>query len=65
MLVGAAFVAARAGPLTLAVYVSYLPFVLLDRFPYDGAQGLALTGVWFGAMGLLARLEREAVATGT
>ena len=60
LLMGAAVVAARAGPLTLAVYLAYLPFVLLDRFPYDGVQGLALTGVWFGAVGLLSRLEHEA-----
>ncbi len=63
LLVGAAVVAARAGPLTLAVYLSYLPFVLLDRFPYDGVQGLTLTGVWFGAVGLLSRLEHEAAPT--
>ena len=63
LLVGAAVVAARAGPLTLAVYLSYLPFVLLDRFPYDGVQGLALTGLWFGAVGLLSRLEHEAAPT--
>ncbi len=40
--------ATRGGALTAAAYLSYLPFVLLDRFPYDTGQGLTLTALWIG-----------------
>lgn len=43
-------VAARAGPLPLAAFVTYLPFVLFDHFPYEDTQGIALTGMWVAAI---------------
>lgn len=42
-------VAVRAGPLPLAIFLTYLPFILLDHFPYDDTQGIALTGIWTAA----------------
>ena len=47
--------ARRAGWLGLAVFLNFLPWVLLDHFPYTFPQGLAMTGVWIGALDLLAR----------
>jgi hypothetical protein len=40
----------RTGRLTLALYVVYMPFVLLDHFPYTFAQGLVTTGLWIGVL---------------
>lgn len=48
LLVAVGVIAIRRGPLNTAVFVAYLPFVLLDHFPYDTGQGLALTGIWVG-----------------
>ena len=38
-------------------FVGYLPFVVLDHFPYSYQHGLVLTAVWLGAIDLFA--ERE------
>ncbi|MBV9411939.1 MAG: O-antigen ligase family protein [Acidimicrobiia bacterium] len=51
-----ALVAGRAG---LALYLAYLPLVLLDHFPYSFPMGLIITGLWLGAIEFLAR-ERSA-----
>ena len=48
MLVLLGSIAVRAGPGPLAVFLAYLPFLLLDHFPYDNFQGLMLSGVWVG-----------------
>jgi hypothetical protein len=49
---------ARAGPLALAAFLAYLPFVLLDAFPLTDAQGLVTTALWLGLLRLLAAEER-------
>jgi hypothetical protein len=43
--------------LARALYLALLPFVLLDRFTYDGPQGLVLTAVWLALVELVARNE--------
>jgi hypothetical protein len=43
----------RAGWSATFVFVSYLPFILFDNFPYATPQGLAITAVWCGALGSL------------
>lgn len=42
--------ALRGGPGAAALYVGYVPFLMLDHFPYDSPQGLAMTGAWIGAV---------------
>lgn len=42
----------RAGPIPLAAFLSYLPFVLFDHFPYEDTQGIALAGVWMAAVAI-------------
>jgi len=42
---------ARARPAAIAVLVGFLPFVLLDHYPYTYAQGLVLFGIWLGSLG--------------
>jgi hypothetical protein len=39
------------GP-ALALFLGYLPFVLLDHFPYTHQHGLVLTAVWLGFLAL-------------
>jgi O-antigen ligase len=46
---------ARRSWVALAVLGAYLPFVLLDHFPYTHAQGLILSAIWLGAVEVLAR----------
>lgn len=40
----------RARPSALAVLVGFLPFVLLDHYPYTHAQGLVMFGIWLGSL---------------
>lgn len=47
----------RGGPPGLAIFGGYLPFVLLDHFPYSYQHGLVLTAVWLGAIELVATGE--------
>ncbi|MCU1450515.1 MAG: hypothetical protein JWP02_2685 [Acidimicrobiales bacterium] len=56
----------RSGPWALALYVAYLPFALLDHFPYSFPQGLIITGFWLGVLNLLAgeRVHPVEPATG-
>lgn len=42
--------AVRAGSLAIAAYVTHLPFILLDHFPYEDTQGIAITGLWVAAV---------------
>jgi len=42
--------ALRAGPLTAAAYLAFLPYWVLDYFPYDAMQGVVLAGLWVGAL---------------
>ena len=51
-----AYVGGRAG---LALYGAYLPFVVLDHFPYSVPLGLIVTGIWLGVIELLARDREE------
>jgi hypothetical protein len=55
LLVGTGVRAFRSGAAPRTLYVAFLPFVLLDRFPFDGPQGLVLTATWLGLTELLAR----------
>ena len=43
-------VALRRGTAVTVIFLSYLPFHLLDHFPYDNFQGLTMTGLWVGAI---------------
>jgi len=42
--------AARSGPGAAGLYLAYLPFLLLDHFPYSFPQGLVITAIWIGAL---------------
>ena len=48
MLVLLGLVAVRSGTGAVVVYLAFLPFLLLDHFPYDNFQGLTMSGVWVG-----------------
>jgi len=54
----------RREPVAFAVYLAYLPLLLLDRFPYDLPQGVVLTGLWLGTLDGLARSSPRAMAVG-
>ena len=45
----------QSGGLAIAIFLGYLPFVLLDHFPYTYAQGIVITGLWLGSLDYLAR----------
>jgi len=47
--------ALRAGPIPLALYLAYLPFAMLDHFPYSFPQGLVITAVWIAGLDHLSR----------
>lgn len=55
-LLGLALWRARRSWIALAVLSTYLPFVLLDHFPYTHAQGLVLSAMWLAATEVTARL---------
>lgn len=42
--------AARGWHAVLALFIAHLPFLMLDHFPYDHPQGIALTALWAGAI---------------
>jgi len=46
---------ARRSWVGLALFGVYLPFILLDHYPYTHAQGIVLTAVWLGAVEICAR----------
>ena len=48
MLVLLGSIALRAGPGSVVVFLAYLPFLLLDHYPYDNCQGLMMSGGWVG-----------------
>ena len=41
---------ARTSGVALALVAAYLPFVVLDHFPYTHAEGLILSAIWLGAV---------------
>ena len=47
----AGLVALRGGAASVAVYLGFLPFCLLDHFAYTYPQGLVMAGLWLGAIG--------------
>jgi O-antigen ligase len=55
LLVVVGWQAFRSGKWAFALYVAYLPFTLLDHFPYSFPQGLIITGFWLAGLNLLAR----------
>ena len=46
MIGGLGWAATRRGTGAMAVYVSFLPFLFFDHFPYDNFQGLTMSGIW-------------------
>jgi len=42
--------AARSGPLALAVYLLFLPWWLLDHFPWTATQGVFMAALWLGVL---------------
>jgi hypothetical protein len=50
--------ALRAGGPALALYLGYIPFILLDHFSFTHQHGLVLTGLWLGFIEVFA--ERDA-----
>lgn len=55
LLIGAGWQALRTSRLALALWVVFIPFTLLDHLAYSFPQGLIITGVWLGALQLLAQ----------
>ena len=47
--------ALRSGGVALSLYLAYLPFILLDHFPYYYPQGLVVTALWLGVLDHLGR----------
>lgn len=54
----------RAGPVAAGLFLAYLPFSLLDHFPYSFPQGLVITALWLGLLDALVTrgVAPEAVA---
>jgi hypothetical protein len=50
MYLGVGWRALRAGAIPTALYLVYLPFSILDHFPYSFPQGLVITAVWLGVL---------------
>ncbi len=51
--------ALRDGPAATAVYVGFMPFVLLDKFPYRHPNGIVMLAVWLAILDLLSRNRAE------
>jgi hypothetical protein len=51
--------ALRAGPLAVAVFGAFLPFVLLDQLAYSSVQGVLFSGLWLGVVDVLVRRGRD------
>jgi O-antigen ligase/polysaccharide polymerase Wzy-like membrane protein len=43
----------RTGPLALGLFIAFVPYCLLDQFPYESAQGAAICAVWLAAVDAL------------
>ena len=54
LFVAVGYRALKAGGPALALFVAYVPFVLLDHFPFTHQHGLVLTGLWLGFIELTA-----------
>jgi O-antigen ligase len=48
----------RAGGPALALFLAYVPIVLLDHFPFTHQHGLVITGLWLGFIELTADRAR-------
>jgi len=62
LLVAVGWRALRSGPVATGLYLAYLPFCLVDHFPYSFPQGVVLTGLWLGFLDLEARRRRAGEA---
>src|SRR5581483_2984186 len=51
--------ALRAGAVATAIYLAYIPFSMLDHFPYTFPQGLVITAVWLGVLDALSTRPRR------
>jgi O-antigen ligase len=58
LLVAAGWTALRSGPRTTAIFVAYLPFVLLD-WPYGQPQAVMVMGLWLALVNALGPRERQ------
>jgi hypothetical protein len=59
LLVGLGWGAWRGGPAAAALYLAFLPFWVLDYFPYGYPQGIVMTGLWVGGVDGLNRTRRR------
>lgn len=55
LLIALGFAALRGTLGARLLFVAYLPYLMLDHYPYDAPVGLAITGLWFGAILRLGR----------
>jgi hypothetical protein len=53
------FFAYRGGFAGTAVFVAYIPFLMLDHFAYSNPQGLAITAVWGGGIASIMRARSQ------
>jgi hypothetical protein len=60
LLIGAGVCAWRGGWIGRALFVAFLPFCLLDHFPYTYPQGLVMMGLWLAALTTAERARRAA-----
>lgn len=42
--------ALRAGPMPSALFLMFVPYVLIDVYPYVEWQGPVILGVWIGSL---------------
>lgn len=54
----------RGGATAAAVVLAMVPFLALDHLAWSYPQGIVLTGVWLGALDLLAQKDDEPAAPG-
>jgi hypothetical protein len=52
--------AVRAGPATTALFALYLPWMIIDKYPYSLFEGAVITGLWLGALDGFASSRRPA-----
>lgn len=50
LLVVLAWRALRSGPAAVALYLAFVPFVIVDVYPYTAAQGTVVLGLWIGGL---------------
>ncbi|MBT8197466.1 MAG: O-antigen ligase family protein [Acidimicrobiia bacterium] len=56
MLAAVGLAALRSGPVATALFLGFVPFWILDKFPYTHPNGLVLTAIW---LAMLESLDRD------